>query len=83
MNCDVGNDYVTILDMLLGILCVGQDYKTGVQFGHTFPISATAQHSTQASVITGGSVECGDHDFSSENITPSATLWMNLVETPG
>ena len=83
INSDKGNDDLTILDPLQSILGVGQDYKTGVQFGHTFPISATAQHSTQASVITGGSVECGDHDFSSENITPSATLWMNLMETPG
>ena len=82
MNCGAGNDDVAILDLLLSILCVGQDYKTGVQFGHTFPISATAQHSTQASVITGGSVECGDHDFSSENITPSATIWMNLAKIP-
>ena len=42
MNCDAGNYDLIILDRLLGILCVGQDYKTGVQVGRIFLISATA-----------------------------------------
>ena len=46
-------------------------------------ISSTAQHSTRAIVLTSDSVECRDHDFSSEKITPSATLPMNLTETLG
>ena len=44
MNCDAVNDYVTILYQFLGLIYVGQDDKTGVQVGQTFPISATAQH---------------------------------------
>ena len=41
MNCDAVNDDVTIIDTLLGLLCVGQYDKTGVQVGRTSPISAT------------------------------------------
>ena len=53
MNCDAGNDDFTVLDMLLGLMCVGQDDKTGVQVGRTFPISSTARQSTRAIVLTG------------------------------
>ena len=53
MNCDAVNDYVTILYQFLGLIYVGQDDKTGVQVGRTFPISATAQHSTREIVLTG------------------------------
>ena len=83
MNFYAGNDDVTIIDPLLGLLCVGQDDRNGVQVGWNFPISETAQHSNQAIVLTDESVECGDHDFSSENIKPYAKFWMNLTETPG
>ena len=81
MNCDAVNDYFTILYQFLGLIYVGQDDKTGVQVGRTFPISATAQHSIREIVLTGQSVECGGHDFSSENLTPSATIQMNLTNT--
>ena len=47
MNCDAGNDDVTILDPLLGIICVGQGYNTGVKVSRTLPISATARKSTR------------------------------------
>ena len=82
MNCDARNDHVTVLDPLLGIMCVGQYDKNGVQVGWNFPISATARQTTGSTIITGESVECGDHDFSSENITPCATIWMNLAKIP-
>ena len=79
MNCDAGNYDIAILDPLLSLLCGGKDDNTGVQVVWDFPIYATARHSTQAMVITCESFECGEHDFSSENITPSATLWINLT----
>ena len=81
MNCDARNDHVTILDPLLGILCVGKYDKTSVQVGCTLPISATARQTTQATILNGESVGCGDHELSSEKLTKSATLWMNLMET--
>ena len=83
MNLDAGNDDIAILNPLLSLLCVGKYENTGVKVVWDLPIYATAQNSTQAIVITCESVECGEHDFSSENITPSATLCMNLTETPG
>ena len=83
INSDKGNDDLTILDPLQSILGVGQDYKTGVQVGRTFPIYETERHSNRAIVLTGESVGCGEHDSSSENITPSATLQMNLTEMLG
>ena len=82
MNCYTGNDDVTILDLLLDHLYVGQYYKTGVKFGQNFTIPATAQKSDREIVLTGESVECGDHDFSSEKLTQYTTLRMNLTETP-
>ena len=81
MNCDARNDHVTILDPLLGILCVGKYDKTSVQVGCTLPISAIARQTTQATILNGESVGCGDHELSSEKLTKSATLWMNLMET--
>ena len=81
MNCDAGNDDVSILDTLLGLLCVGQYDKTDIQVGRIFPISETTWQSTGAIVLTGESVECEDHDFSSEKHTPSETLRINLTET--
>ena len=83
VSCDAGNDGVNILDLFLGLLCVVQDYKTGVQVDWTLPISATKQQSTRAILLTGGSAECGCHDFSFKSLTPSATLQMNLTDTPG
>ena len=83
MNCDAGNDDVAILDLLRSLLFVGQDDKTGVQVGRILPISATARQSTWAIVLTGESVECEDHDFSSEDITPSEILRMNLKDMLG
>ena len=43
INGYAGNDDITILDLLIGILCVGQDDNTGVQVGLNFPISSTAR----------------------------------------
>ena len=74
MNCDAVNDDVDIIDPLLGFMCVGLYDKTGVQIGHIFSIYGTARQSTQLKVTTGDSVQCGDDDNSSENITSSATL---------
>ena len=82
MNCDAGNDDITILNPLLGLLCVRKYDKTGVQFVQTLPISATSPQSTRTILITGESVECGDHDFSFENLTLSATLQINLTKNP-
>ena len=81
MNCDARNDHVTIIDPLLGILCVGQYDKTGVQVGWILPIYEPLLQTTQEAILNGESVVCGDHELSSENITTSATLWMNLMET--
>ena len=53
MNCDTVNDDVTILDPLLGLLCVGQYYKTDVQVRQTFLISETARQSTREIVLAG------------------------------
>ena len=83
MNFDAENDDVTIMYPLLVLIFVGQYDNTGVQLVHNFLIYATLQQSTQAIVLTGKSVECGEHDFSSKYITPSATLRMNLIKTPG
>ena len=38
MNYDAGNDDVTLLDLLIGLLCVVHDDNTGVQVGRNFPI---------------------------------------------
>ena len=83
MNYDAGNDDVTLLDLLIGLLCVVHDDNTGVQVGRNFPIYEIIWQANRFLVLTSESVECGDHEFSSEKLKPSATLRMNLIETPG
>ena len=83
MNCNAGNDDVTILNLFIGLMFVVQYDKAGIQVVRKFLISETECQSTRSILLTGESVEYGDHDFSSENLNPSATLRMNLTETPG
>ena len=83
MTSDAGNYGFTILDSLIGLMFVVQYDKAGIQVVRKFLISETECQSTRSILLTGESVEYGDHEFSSENLKPSATLRMNLTETPG